>query len=508
MNLLTLNPNSNLSVNPNKDEIDSIKPPLTIKLRRKSSVSITSPSKYSTNSYRKANRISFIDRNMIRKLQFKTNKLDSNDNDKYLNQYLDDKELSNKTLITPKDKSQELLNYLKEIKEHENENSLNKKKRKKKYTSNVKYRLRDLMVLNPYHYVPKSVMFSTSINRNLISRKLNTGKNISNYNNEKTNNINYSLPSKKINYKNSKNRKVFESSSILFFDKNFKRDELIWRLISKINPSKGVSSFKQAVKYEAISKVWKVHSLIIEKLLVNYTKFKWFLEREKYINENVFLELISLLKLNKNGGIDFTNKIFLIFDEGNGNIKVKDVFFFMNITSDLNSPIDKINFIVNLFENYNRIGREKSVNIEEIYEYFKCIIGYENYRRDYKKLIDHVKNEFLFGRNITENAEENYFEKKRIHEFLSHNDFIQLIIKKFYRNYSIAHKLYNEELINVFNGTMRNYKRMLNIHDIIEYCHKDIENLEQELYSIEQKSIIQNQLKDFINYLNEESDED
>ena len=53
MNLLTLNPNSNLSVNPNKDEIDSIKPPLTIKLRRKSSVSITSPSKYSTNSYRK-----------------------------------------------------------------------------------------------------------------------------------------------------------------------------------------------------------------------------------------------------------------------------------------------------------------------------------------------------------------------------------------------------------------------------------------------------------------------
>ena len=125
-----------------------------------------------------------------------------------------------------------------------------------------------------------------------------------------------------------------------------------------------------------------------------------------------------------------------------------------------------------------------------------------------KKLTDPVKNEFLFGRNITENAEENYFEKKRIHEFLSHNDFIQLIIKKFYRNYSIAHKLYNEELINVFNGTMRNYKRMLNIHDIIEYCHKDIENLEQELYSIEQKSIIQNQLKDFINYLNEESDED
>ena len=121
---------------------------------------------------------------------------------------------------------------------------------------------------------------------------------------------------------------MIESQTISLLDLKFNSDELIWRLISRIIMTKGISSFKQAVKYEAITKVWKNHSLIIEKLLVNYTKFKWFLERENYINENVFLELISLLKLNKNGGIDFTNKIFLIFDEGNGNIKVKDVFFF------------------------------------------------------------------------------------------------------------------------------------------------------------------------------------
>ena len=68
---------------------------------------------------------------------------------------------------------------------------------------------------------------------------------------------------------------------------------------------KGNSLFKQAVKYEAITRVWKTNSLIIEKLLVKYQNCKWFLERENFLNENVYMELLSLLKLSKNGSVDF-----------------------------------------------------------------------------------------------------------------------------------------------------------------------------------------------------------
>ena len=460
-------------------------------MKKKNSISLISSSKFNKKSFIR-NRISFLDRTKIKNLQLQVNKLDEQE-EKYLYQY-DDEDYINKG-----EKNTKILNLLKQEKEDsiKNESKIIERRRssivKLNQKRHIKYRLKDLMILNPYHYVPKSVMFGTNINNNLISNKINEGRNIP-----------LTIKLKK-NNKKEKVRKVFNSQSICFPEINFKKDELIWRLIGRIMILKGVTSFKQAVKYEAITKVWKTHSLIIEKLLVNYQNCKWFLEREKIINENVFMELLSLLKLTKNGGVDFCKKIFLIFDnEGYGNIKIKEFFFLMDITSQSTSTMEKIHFIVNLFEDYERIGQYKSVNIEEIIDNFKYIINYDNYKKDYKRLIDTVKNEFIFGRKIIENSEENYFEKTRIITFLLNNKYIQMLIKKFYNNYSKAHKTYDEQIMNVFNTTMRNSKRMLNIHDIVEYCESDLKNIEEDLIAIENKERMKLQLLEFKDYLNDD----
>ena len=115
--------------------------------------------------------------------------------------------------------------------------------------------------------------------------------------------------------------------------------------------TKGINSFKQAVRYEAIRKVWKSHSLTIERLLVNYKNFKWFFEKEKIIDEKVLLEFLSLLKINNDKGYeDFCKKIILIFDdEGYGTIKIKEFFFLMNLTSKTSSNYEKMNFLTYLF---------------------------------------------------------------------------------------------------------------------------------------------------------------
>ena len=460
-------------------------------MKKKNSISLISSSKFNKKSFIR-NRISFLDRTKIKNLQLQVNKLDEQE-EKYLYQY-DDEDYINKG-----EKNTKILNLLKQEKEDsiKNESKIIERRRssivKLNQKRHIKYRLKDLMILNPYHYVPKSVMFGTNINNNLISNKINEGRNIP-----------LTIKLKK-NNKKEKVRKVFNSQSICFPEINFKKDELIWRLIGRIMILKGVTSFKQAVKYEAITKVWKTHSLIIEKLLVNYQNCKWFLEREKILNENVFMELLSLLKLTKNGGVDFCKKIFLIFDnEGYGNIKIKEFFFLMDITSQSTSTMEKIHFIVNLFEDYERIGQYKSVNIEEIIDNFKYIINYDNYKKDYKRLIDTVKNEFIFGRKIIENSEENYFEKTRIITFLLNNKYIQMLIKKFYNNYSKAHKTYDEQIMNVFNTTMRNSKRMLNIHDIVEYCESDLKNIEEDLIAIENKERMKLQLLEFKDYLNDD----
>ena len=419
-------------------------------------------------------------------------KLDIDEN--FLYQYEGDKYLSD----------DKMFDYVNIIKQEDDEiNGFRTKKIIKTRNKNLmKLKLKDLMTINPYHYVPKKVIFSPSINNNLISNQLSG--NLVTY--EEKGKINFPTV-KNQKSRNKKNRKMISSYSISFPDPNFKRDELIWRLIPKIIITKGVSSFKQAVKYEAITKVWKVHSLIIEKLLVNYQNFKWFLEKDKMINEKVFMELISLLKLDKSGGDDFTRKIFLIFDdEGLGNIKVKEFFFFMDITSQSTSPIEKFCFLGNLFEDNHRINKMNSVNIEEIIENFKCIINYENYRRDYRKLIDNIKIEFLNGSNINENSEENYFNKKRIIKYLIDSQIIRYILRKFYRDFAKAHKLYDDEIMNVFNSTMRNSKRMLDIHDIIEYCTTDLKKVEGGLNAIDKKLNTEEQIRKFTDYLNDEDD--
>ena len=79
-----------------------------------------------------------------------------------------------------------------------------------------------------------------------------------------------------------------------------------------------------------------------------------------------------------------------------------------------------------------------------------------------------------------------------------------MLIKKFYNNYSKAHKTYDEQIMNVFNTTMRNSKRMLNIHDIVEYCESDLKNIEEDLIAIENKERMKLQLLEFKDYLNDD----
>ena len=450
-------------------------------------------------NFKPSNRISFSERNRIRNVPLTKSKLDSNYSENYLNQY-------NSESNYFKRESSPINDYYKLIEKDEeilNKNDLSKKK-KNKAKNKIKYKLKDLMIMNPYHYVPKRVVFSKILVNNLINSRFNKTKEIS-LGKERSKSESTFL---KTSYNKGKKRKVIESQTLSFNDKHFSSDELIWRLIGRIMMTKGFSSFKQAVRYEAITKVWKVHSLIIERLLVNYNNFKWFFEKGKTMNEKVLLEFLSLLKLNNNKGYeDFCKKIILIFDEeGQGDIKTKEFFFLLNISSQISLNYEKMNFLVNLFEDYNRINKKKSVNIEEIPNNFRVILNHESYRKDLKRLFENLKNEFFKGKKFNSNPELNYVEKDRVLKFLLENESVKIILKKFYRDYSKAHILYNDEIMNEFYATMRNSKRMLNIHDMVELCNAEYLRLEKNLMAIENKMNIENQINEFENYIKEEKE--
>ena len=242
-----------------------------------------------------------------------------------------------------------------------------------------KLSLHELMEINPYHYVSNKVKFSKRIEMGLISEKLGdmdsgNAKFIS------KNNISF-FPGKLS--KKSKNNRVIDTFQVSYNNNLLHKSGLVWRILQKfyIRRKSIIPTFKLACKFKAYKELWKYHSMLIEKLLVNYSKFKWFLEKEKYIREEVFEEFIECKKLEGEikGEIPFSKKVFLAFDDaGIGLINIKVFILIMEITSKSGNILEKVSFICDLIEEYELINEPSSVNVVDMYDLFKHLLVYEN----------------------------------------------------------------------------------------------------------------------------------
>ena len=136
-----------------------------------------------------------------------------------------------------------------------------------------KMSLHQLMELNPYHAVSKNVKYSNSIEMKKISEKLGNIHGAS---------FNLKAKSQRHffrgqSYKNDKRNRCVINSFQATFNTNLTHiGGLFWRRLNKfkLRNINILSSFRQACKFKAYLELWKYHSMIIEKLLVNYEEFK------------------------------------------------------------------------------------------------------------------------------------------------------------------------------------------------------------------------------------------
>ena len=342
-------------------------------------------------------------------------------------------------------------------------------KTKKKYKSKrKKYSLKELMELNPYHYVSNIVKYSNSIQMKKISETL--GNIHGAHFNIKAKSQRHFFRGQSFKNKHSKsenkykNKRLINSFQVIFNSNISHKSGLVWRILQKfkkkrnnINPS-----FRQACKFKAYFELWKYHSMMIEKLLVNYNKFKWFFEKEKFITKEVFNEFLVCKKLEEEmkGEISFVDKVYLAFDDhGYEEINIKTFYLIMEITSKSNNSFEKINFITKILEDYNYIDEEKSVNLYDMYELFKCIIVNDNATKDVRYLYESIKEDLNKGEKIDNNI---YVSKDDVYDFLLKNKFIHKLIQTFNIQYKYANVNYVEEINSCFNSTVRNVKKFLN----------------------------------------------
>ena len=158
----------------------------------------------------------------------------------------------------------------------------------------------------------------------------------------------------------------------------------------------------------------------------------------------------------------------------------------MEITSKSNNNLEKVNFICNLVENYDYINKEKSVNISDMYELFKCIIVYENAQKDVRCLYEAIKEDLNKGEKIEDNI---FVKKKEVHHFLLNNKFIHKLIQTFKIQYKYANANYIEEINSCFNSTVRNVKKFLNEqNEVMCDSENNYYKFEQVLKSIQNKN--------------------
>ena len=453
------------------------------------------------------NYINFVDRNKIRNIKLTTLNI--------FHQYLNEKSISPKENILKSeffDNIDSEMNSKRNQKKSKIEFNLYSNNSSKISKSHFKNRLRkltlnELMDINPYHYVPSKVKFSKVIEMGLISEKLG----------DMDSGITHHIVKNNVNFfrdkssKKSKNNRVIDTFQVSYNKNLLHKSGLVWRILQKFYVRrKGINpSFKQACKFKAYTELWKYHSMIIEKLLVNYGKFKWFLEKEKFMREEVFTEFIECKKLESEikGEITFAKKVFLAFDDtGIGIINIKLFFLVMEITSRYNNILEKISFICDLVEEFELLNEKSSVNILDMYDLFKNLLVYENAQKDGKGLYESIKEELNGGEKIDLNV---YINKNDLYDFLVNNKYFHKILQGFKIQYKYAEVNYVEEVNSCFNSTVRNVKKFLNEqNEVISDCAKDYYKFESALKSIQVKNDKLEKIKIFINELEKDEAEE
>ena len=240
----------------------------------------------------------------------------------------------------------------------------------------TKYSLKKLMDLNPYHSVPKNVKYCNLLELKNISEQLSYVNGIAQ---SRGVTCQPHFFKRDINFKNNKNfnlnanLKIIDSVTVTY-NNNYvsSKGELVWRILKKLKKKFISSSFRQACVFQGYSELWRYYSLLLEKMLVNYSAFKWFIIKDKYMEKKVFTEFLQYMDINLKENKLFPDKVYLLFDyNGNDKINIKIFYFIMELISNSSKFIDKINFLCELFEDNNK---KNFINVIEMQEILKRII--------------------------------------------------------------------------------------------------------------------------------------
>jgi hypothetical protein len=237
--------------------------------------------------------------------------------------------------------------------------------------------LNNLVLSLPYEKIPKKVKFSNISNS---ENQLKTLQFVEGYSIDKNGNY----------FKN-----VNQGSSTIFKRKTVSQDNIFKKLLI-YKEDESTLSFKKSIKWKNLKWLLNHKSIYTDLLINNFIEIKWMLESRKgKVGKSVFDKLMMLI--NKQGvkkDEEFTNYIFLIFDENRDglidfNEMLAGLIFFKN------------DLLKNKMSTLTEICRDmKNPTLVSVEEFVRIVKFYIFNRKDIKKLTDIFRKELRGDRVI------------------------------------------------------------------------------------------------------------
>ena len=344
------------------------------------------------------------------------------------------------------------------------QNQINKTSKNK--VKKVKYNLKELIKLDPYHLLNAGVKDHIKFYTKKVDK--------------------YKYPNIGYNTKTSEGNflRVLENRTLLL--KTIKDNtEMIKKLMKCKNNT--YMEFKYIIKWEGISHLWKKHLFIINTLLSHFDEHLWFINKNEFITMEQLKEFIHLILKIASSKIDyscFVEDVFYLFSYDKKTTNLKKLYSTFVITNNNILYNDKINFLCNIWEN-NKSGE---IIVKDLLYYIKNNLKIKS---DYSKIFSyfnqnhhidyHILKIDVYNIFISEMKVRNYFE----------------------RNCQINYEKINKEFENIVNENYQNHMNSLGYnmsnHDVKIKCSKDIENFDHILQIIEDKNEIKHHLKKLLN---------
>lgn len=261
--------------------------------------------------------------------------------------------------------------------------------------------------------------------------------------------------------------------STLYIKNKPKPSNIILRLLARKHEIP--LEFKNVIFWKGIQWLWNNFFVQIEKLLVSFQYYKWFLEKEKITSLKKVEEFLLLIQLQKYK--DFCDALFLIFEESNS--KGINLKFALTVLIATNNTAygEQVKEMVEVWES----GKSGRVFCNEINEIIRNLLTNS---KDIKTLLNIIKNSF----EIRDWSNET-ITKSDLLTLLLTDAKIQLLIKRNYVDIDKIDQVFKEEILNLFNINMRNSKMNLEAHDAQKFCENDINRYEKVLLVLSNNEI-------------------